>query len=32
MDSMSLNRLGGLALIAGPVLSIVFFLLQPGAC
>ncbi len=30
MDSMSLNRLGGLALIAGPVLSIVFFLLQPG--
>ena len=30
MNSISLYRLGGLALIAGPVLSIVFFLLQPG--
>ena len=30
MNSISLYRLGGFALIAGPVLSIVFFLLQPG--
>ena len=30
MNSISLYRLGGLALIAGPVLWIVFFLLQPG--
>ena len=30
MGSISLNRLGGVALIAGPVLAIVFFLLQPG--
>jgi hypothetical protein len=30
MGSISLNRLGGIALVAGPVLAIVFFLLQPG--
>ena len=30
MNSISLYRLGGFALIAGPVLWIVFFLLQPG--
>lgn len=30
MGSVSLNRLGGIALIAGPILAIVFFLLQPG--
>ena len=30
MGSISLNRLGGIALIAGPIMAIVFFLLQPG--
>ena len=30
MRPMSLNRLGGIALIVGPVMAIVFFLLQPG--
>ena len=30
MSSMSLERLGGLALIVGPVLAFVMFLLQPG--
>ena len=30
MRSISLNRLGGGALIVGPVLTLVFFLLQPG--
>ena len=30
MDTISLNRLGGIALIVGPALSIVFFLIQPG--
>ena len=30
MNSMSVYRLAGLALIAGPIISIIFFLLQPG--
>ena len=30
MDTISLNRLGGIALIIGPVLSIAFYLMQPG--
>ena len=31
MSSMSVERLGGLALIVGPVLAFVMFLLQPAA-
>ena len=30
MCKMSLERMGGLALIVGPVLAFVMFLLQPG--
>ena len=30
MSWTSLNKLGGIALVVGPILSIVFFLLQPG--
>ncbi len=30
MDTISLNRLGGIALIVGPILAIAFFLIQPG--
>ena len=30
MGTMSVNKLGGLLLILGPVLAIVFFLIQPG--
>ena len=31
MGTLSVNRLGALALIVGPVLAVVFFLLEPGA-
>ena len=31
MGTMSVNKLGGLSLILGPVLAFVFFLIQPGA-
>ena len=30
MGNLSLNKLGGLSIIVGPVLALVFYLLQPG--
>ena len=30
MGSISVNRLGALSLIVGPILALVFFLFQPG--
>ena len=32
MGSISVNKLGALSLIIGPVLALVFFSLQPGSC
>ena len=30
MGNMSANKLGGLCLIIGPLLSLIFYMLQPG--